>query len=235
MVYEDTRRAAAGRRLDRTLDAAPRGRHRRARPRRRDRPGRPRSATRSPSSSRRSTRSSSRRIPQQKSGWLRQERRRPDSRRRGRACPSSTSSSTSRRRRGERNVLVIANETRARRAAPRPDPRARRARRCELPDHLAAERSDAGAHPEAERRLRRALAELRGEGIEAHGQIAHPDPFTAAHAGDRRRAGRRDHRLDVPARALRLAAARPASSACATRRTCPSSTSMVDVRAEVTA
>ena len=35
-------------------------------------------------------------------------------------------------------------------------------------------------HPEAERRLRRALTVLRGEGIEAHGQVAHPDPFTAA-------------------------------------------------------
>ncbi|MBA3412474.1 MAG: universal stress protein, partial [Actinobacteria bacterium] len=36
------------------------------------------------------------------------------------------------------------------------------------------------AHPEAERRLRRALTELRSAGIEAHGQIAHPDPYTAA-------------------------------------------------------
>jgi integrase len=35
-------------------------------------------------------------------------------------------------------------------------------------------------HPEAERRLRRALAELRSEGIDAHGQIAQPDPFSAA-------------------------------------------------------
>ena len=35
-------------------------------------------------------------------------------------------------------------------------------------------------HPEAERRLRRALATLRSEGIDAHGQIAHPDPYTAA-------------------------------------------------------
>src|SRR5205807_10123722 len=35
-------------------------------------------------------------------------------------------------------------------------------------------------HPEAERRLRRALAELRGAGIDAHGQVAHPDPYTAA-------------------------------------------------------
>jgi hypothetical protein len=32
---------------------------------------------------------------------------------------------------------------------------------------------------EAERRLRRAVAELRSEGLEAHGQIAHPDPHTA--------------------------------------------------------
>ena len=32
----------------------------------------------------------------------------------------------------------------------------------------------------AERRLRRALAELRGAGIDVHGQVAHPDPYTAA-------------------------------------------------------
>src|SRR5438874_1586126 len=30
------------------------------------------------------------------------------------------------------------------------------------------------------RSTRRALTILRGEGIDAHGQIAHPDPFTAA-------------------------------------------------------
>jgi hypothetical protein len=37
-----------------------------------------------------------------------------------------------------------------------------------------------GAHPEAERRLKRALATLRGEGIDVHGQVSHPDPFSAA-------------------------------------------------------
>src|SRR4029079_4816817 len=37
-----------------------------------------------------------------------------------------------------------------------------------------------GEHPEAERRLRTALSTLRAEGIEAHGQVAHPDPYTAA-------------------------------------------------------
>jgi hypothetical protein len=81
---------------------------------------------------------------------------------------------------GLANVLVIANET-------------------VLDEHLLGkikERAGSGAasflivspqsdpteaaHPEAERRLKRALAELRGAGIDAHGQVAHPDPFTAA-------------------------------------------------------
>ena len=37
-----------------------------------------------------------------------------------------------------------------------------------------------GPHPEAERRLKLALSELRAEGVDVHGQIAHPDPFSAA-------------------------------------------------------
>ena len=47
---------------------------------------------------------------------------------------------------------------------------------------LVAPQSDPtqGEHPDAERRLRRALAELRGSGIEVHGWVAHPDPFEAA-------------------------------------------------------
>jgi hypothetical protein len=48
-----------------------------------------------------------------------------------------------------------------------------------------------GSHPEAERRLRQVLTRLRAEGIEVHGQVAHPDPFTAAmHAV-------RDERIDA--------------------------------------
>ena len=45
-----------------------------------------------------------------------------------------------------------------------------------------------GEHLDAERRLRAALSILRSEGLEAHGQIAHPDPFTAAmeHVRDER-------------------------------------------------
>jgi hypothetical protein len=83
-------------------------------------------------------------------------------------------------RTGTANVLVVANET----VIGRP-----------LLDRIHA-RSEAGPasfllvcpqsdplearHPEAERRLRAALSTLRAEGIEAHGQIAHPDPYTAA-------------------------------------------------------
>jgi hypothetical protein len=37
-----------------------------------------------------------------------------------------------------------------------------------------------GSHPEAERRLRRVIADLRAHGVDAHGQVAHPDPYTAA-------------------------------------------------------
>ena len=35
-------------------------------------------------------------------------------------------------------------------------------------------------NPEASRRLRRALSELRSQGIDAHGQVVHPDPYTAS-------------------------------------------------------
>ncbi len=78
----------------------------------------------------------------------------------------------------EQNVLVLANETVISK---------------ELLDRIRS-RSATGpasflvvspqgsgeASPEATRRLRRALSELRSEGIDAHGQVVHPDPFTAA-------------------------------------------------------
>jgi hypothetical protein len=81
---------------------------------------------------------------------------------------------------GETNVLVIANETVIGEALlERIRERAARGPASFL---IISPQSDPnqGAHPEAERRLRRALAELRGAGIDAHGQIAHPDPYTAA-------------------------------------------------------
>ncbi len=80
----------------------------------------------------------------------------------------------------ETNVLVIANETVI--GDPLLTRIRERAARSPASFLLICPQSDPheGEHPEAERRLRRALALLRAEGIEAHGQIAHPDPFTAA-------------------------------------------------------
>jgi len=80
----------------------------------------------------------------------------------------------------EKNVLVIANETVL------GEPLLAKIR--ELAGTgpasflIVSPQSDpsAGDHPEAERRLKRALAQLRGEGIDAHGQVARPDPFSAA-------------------------------------------------------
>jgi hypothetical protein len=78
------------------------------------------------------------------------------------------------------NVLVIANETvLGERLLEKIRERAARGKASFL---LVSPQSDPtqGEHPEAERRLRRALSELRGAGIDAHGQVAHPDPFEAA-------------------------------------------------------
>ncbi len=45
---------------------------------------------------------------------------------------------------------------------------------------IVAPQDDEEEHDDADRRLRLALTQLRGEGIDAHGQVAHPDPYTAA-------------------------------------------------------
>jgi hypothetical protein len=80
----------------------------------------------------------------------------------------------------EKNVLVIANET----VVGEPLLAKIRERAAAGPASflIVSPQSDptAGEHPEAERRLKRALAQLRGEGIDAHGQVSHPDPFSAA-------------------------------------------------------
>ena len=80
----------------------------------------------------------------------------------------------------EANVLVIANETVV------GDPLLARIRERAAASPasflIVSPQSDptAGDHPEAERRLKRALSTLRGEGIDVHGQVSHPDPFSAA-------------------------------------------------------
>ena len=81
---------------------------------------------------------------------------------------------------GEANVLVVANETVV--GDPLLDRIRERAQRGPASFLIICPQSDPARaeHPEAERRLRRALAILRGEGIDAHGQVSHPDPYTAA-------------------------------------------------------
>jgi hypothetical protein len=79
---------------------------------------------------------------------------------------------------GETNVLVIANQTvvsdelleRIR----------KRAAKSPASFLIVSPQSDEEEHDDADKRLRRALSELRGVGIDAHGQVVHPDPYTAA-------------------------------------------------------
>ena len=79
---------------------------------------------------------------------------------------------------GGRNVLVIANQTVV---SPELLGRIRaRAAQGEVSFLIVSPQSDGEQHDEADRRLRRALSELRGEGIDVHGQVVHPDPYTAA-------------------------------------------------------
>jgi hypothetical protein len=178
VIYEDTRRAAAGRRLDRTLarlreagisahglvvDADPVDAVRDAL----------RQLEPPPDEIVVSTH------PQQRSGWL---RRNVVDRIRNAAggVPVEHVVSDLAGEGGEANVLVIANETVV--GAPLLDRIRRRAAESPASFLIVCPQSDPGmsAHPDAERRLRRSLAELRGSGIDAHGQIAHPDPYTAA-------------------------------------------------------
>ena len=178
VVYEDTRRASAGRRLDRTLARLREG-------------GiaahglvvetDPLSAVKdalavlepTPDEVIVSTH------PVQKSGWLRRDLIEQIRKAAG-EVPVEHVVTDMAGETGHTNVLVVANETVV--GDPLLERIRERAKRSPASFLIISPQSDPsqGAHPEAERRLRRALAILRGEGIEAHGQIAHPDPFTAA-------------------------------------------------------
>jgi hypothetical protein len=129
--------------------------------------------------------------PEAKSGWRRRNLL-EEIRNAAGSLPVKHVTSDVAARTGAQNVLVIANETVL--GEPLLDRIRRKAAGGERTSFLiVSPQSDPnrGSHPEAERRLRRVLTKLRAEGIEAHGQVAHPDPFTAAmHAV-------RDERVDA--------------------------------------
>jgi len=179
VVYEDTRRASAGRRLERTLEALrsegisasgfvveadPVAAVRDALAQLEPPPDEIIVSTH----------------PRQKSGWLRRDVIERIRRAAGDLPVEHVVVDLEKEATAEANVLVVANETvvgdvlleRIRKRA------------AEGPASflIVSPQSDASAseHPAAERRLRRALTVLRGEGLDVHGQIAHPDPFTAA-------------------------------------------------------
>ena len=118
--------------------------------------------------------------PEEKSGWLRRKNVLAELRRLAGDRPFEHVVSDVAARTGEANVLVVANETVL--GEQLLDRIRRRAAEGPAGFLMVCPQSDpeAGEHPEAERRLRVALTTLRDEGIEAHGQIAHPDPYTAA-------------------------------------------------------
>jgi hypothetical protein len=178
VVYEDTRRASAGRRLDRTLavlreagikahglvvDADPADAVRDALAMLEPKPDEIIVSTH----------------PKERSGWL---RRKVIDRVRSIAgdIPVEHVVVDLEAEGGPANVLVIANETVL--GEPLLERIRERAARGPASFLIISPQSDPnqGSHPKAERRLRRALAVLRAEGVEAHGQVAHPDPHTAA-------------------------------------------------------
>jgi hypothetical protein len=176
VVYDDTRRAAAGRRLDATVGAL----------REAGVPahggvfdGGPLPAVKDVLALEHVDELIVSTHPETKSGWLRRNLL-DEIRKVAGDRPVTHVVADVGRETGSVNVLVIANET----VLGQPLLDRIRTRAAEGPASflLVCPQSDPleAKHPEAERRLRAALSELRAAGIEAHGQVAHPDPYTAA-------------------------------------------------------
>ena len=79
---------------------------------------------------------------------------------------------------GEANVLVVANQT----VLGEPLLDRIRARAAQSPAGfliISPQGDSDGSYEEAEKRLLRAVTLLRSEGLDVHGQISHPDPYAA--------------------------------------------------------
>ncbi len=178
VVYEDTRRASAGRRLERTLEAL-------------RSEGIPASGLVVEADPVQAVKDALAQLepppdeivvsthPQAKSGWLRRNVVEQIERVAGSIPVEHVVVDLEKEAPGEANVLVVANETLV--GEPLLERIRERAKQGPASFLIVCPQSDPSmsAHPEAEKRLRRALAVLRSEGIDVHGQIAHPDPFTA--------------------------------------------------------
>jgi hypothetical protein len=115
--------------------------------------------------------------PQQKSGWLRRNAVEQMHRVAG-ELPFQHVVVDLNEERGEKNVLVVANQTVL--GAPLLDKIRERAKAGPAGFLIIAPQGDSeGSYEDAEKRLLRAVTLLRGEGIDAHGQISHPDPYAA--------------------------------------------------------
>lgn len=176
VVYDDTRRASAGRRLDRTLELL----------RESSIPAQGFVVETSPVQAAKDALAQLEPTPDeivvsthapQRSGWLRRDVVQDIERAAG-GRPVKHVIADDSGAVAEKNVLVIANETVV---SPQLLDRIReRAKQGPASFLLVAPQSDAVDTIEAGRRLRRALSALRVEGVDAHGQVVDPDPFTAA-------------------------------------------------------
>lgn len=115
--------------------------------------------------------------PQSKSGWLR--RNAVDQMRRGAgSIPFEHVVVDLRAEHGEANVLVVANQT----VLGEPLLAKIRERAAAGPASfliISPQGDSEGSYDDAEKRLLRAVNLLRSEGLDVHGQVAHPDPYAA--------------------------------------------------------
>ncbi len=115
--------------------------------------------------------------PQQKSGWLRRNAV-EQMRRVAGDLPFQHVVVDLAAERGHANVLVVANQTVL--GAPLLDKIRGRAQQSPASFLIISPQGESeGSYESAERRLLRAVSLLRGEGLDVHGQISHPDPFSA--------------------------------------------------------
>ena len=115
--------------------------------------------------------------PQQKSGWLRRNAV-EQMRRVAGDLPFHHVVVDLAAEHGPANVLVVANQTVL--GEPLLDKIRERARRSPASFLIISPQGESeGSYEQAERRLLRAVSLLRSEGLDVHGQISHPDPFTA--------------------------------------------------------